>query len=385
MVYLDNAATTFPKPTSVLQTMEKVWLEGIGNPGRAGHRWSRKGEQILADARHLLNQLFHGQAYERFILTLNGTDALNIAIKGILQPGDHVVTGTLEHNSVLRPLASLRESAGIETTFLTADANGYYLSEDLQRVIRPNTKLVALTHASNVLGTVQPIEEFGAICRSRNTVFLVDAAQTAGCWPIDIEKMNIDLLAAPGHKALFGPTGTGFLYVGPRAYLRPWREGGTGSHSEESQQPIELPDHLEAGTANVHGIAGLAAGIREVQKRTVSAIRSHELTWTTELHDQLAAIHGLELLSCGRNDARVAVATFRLPSYSSQEIVSILDSEFDIAVRGGLHCAPLIHRQLGTIPDGTVRVSGSALTTSEDIHRLIDAVRQLAGSPDPAS
>lgn len=379
MVYLDNAATTFPKPASVANALDDVWRQGIGNPGRAGHRWARQGEQILADARHLLNQLFHGQAYERFILTLNGTDALNIAIKGIIEPGDHVITGTLEHNSVLRPLAGLRQTKQIDIHYLNADDGGYYRVEDLRRAIRPNTKLVALTHASNVLGTVQPIQEFGEICRANNVLFLVDAAQTAGCWPIDIEQMKIDLLAAPGHKALFGPTGTGFLYVGPRAKVRPWREGGTGSHSEESGQPAELPDHLEAGTANVHGIAGLVAGLRFVRETTVESIQTHERLWAGELHDHLATVPGLELLSRGQENARVAIATFNVEGYSSQEVVSILDSTFDVAVRGGLHCAPLVHRHLGTTPEGAVRVSGSALTSSEDIRQLIDALRQISG------
>jgi cysteine desulfurase family protein len=382
MVYLDNAATTFPKPASVALAMEDACRQGVGNPGRAGHRWARHGEQILADARHLLNQLFHGQAYERFILTLNGTDALNIALKGIIESGDHVITGSLEHNSVLRPLAGLRQTKQIEITFLHADERGYYRTEDLRRSIRPNTKLVALTHASNVLGTVQPIEEFGDICRSNDVLLLVDAAQTAGCWPIDIEQMKIDLLAAPGHKALFGPTGTGFLYVGPRASVRPWREGGTGSHSEEREQPEELPDHLEAGTSNVHGIAGLVAGLRHVRETTVTSIQAHERQWAKELHDQLATIPGLEILSRGREDARVAIATFNVAGYSSQEVVSILDSAFDVAVRGGLHCAPLVHRHLGTTPDGAVRVSGSALTSSGDIHHLIDALQQLSGHRD---
>lgn len=384
MVYLDNAATTFPKPDSVTIALEDSWRQGLGNPGRAGHRWARQGEQLLADARHLLNQLFHGQAYERFILTLNGTDALNIAIKGIVEPGDHVITGTLEHNSVLRPLSGLRHSKQIDITYLNADEKGYYRAEDLHRAIRPHTKLVVLTHASNVLGTVQPIEEFGVICRAEKTLFLVDAAQTAGCWPIDVERMKIDLLAAPGHKALFGPTGTGFLYIGPRAEVRPWREGGTGSRSEENQQPAELPDRLEAGTANVHGIAGLVAGLRYVQDRTIAEIQSHERQWTRELHDKLETIPGLEILSRAAEDARVAVGAFRLNGYSSQEIVSILDSAFEIAVRGGLHCAPLVHEQLGTMPDGAVRVSGSALTTSEDIHHLIDALRQISGAGEPA-
>lgn len=379
MVYLDNAATTFPKPASVAIALDDVWRQGIGNPGRAGHRWARQGEQILADARQLLNQLFHGQDYERFILTLNGTDALNIAIKGIIEPGDHVITGTLEHNSVLRPLEGLRQTKQIEIHYLNADDRGYYRVEDLRRAIRPNTKLVALTHASNVLGTVQPIQELGEICRANNVLYLVDAAQTAGCWPIDIEQMKIDLLAAPGHKALFGPTGTGFLYVGPRAKVRPWREGGTGSHSEEREQPAELPDHLEAGTANVHGIAGLVAGLRHIRETTVTSIQSHERQWAKELHDQLATVPGLEVLSRGQENARVAIATFNVEGYTSQEIVSILDSAFDVAVRGGLHCAPLVHRHLGTTPEGTVRVSGSALTSSEDIRQLIDALRQISG------
>ena len=380
MVYLDNAATTFPKPAAVYDAMDALARGGLGNPGRSGHRLARASEKILADGRHLLNQLFHGAGAERFVFTLNGTDAINMAIKGCLNPGDHVITGTLEHNSVLRPLAGLVPSIEIETTMIEADDEGYYRPEDVRTALRPNTRLVVLTHASNVLGTVQPVADIGTICRERETLFLVDAAQSAGCWPIDIEAMKIDLLASPGHKSLFGPTGTGFLYVGKRAALRSWREGGTGHASEEALHPAELPDHLEAGTANVLGIAGLVEGIRFIKERTIAKIQAHEIEWGTYLHDRLGSIPGIEVLSHGRPAERVALATFRCAGYSSQEVTSILDSSFDIAVRGGLHCAPEVHRRMGTFPDGAVRVSGSALSSHDDINVLAVALEKLMGN-----
>src|SRR5436190_7984797 len=241
MIYLDNAATSFPKPESVYQALDRFARSSLANPGRAGHRMALAAEHALDDARHRLNQLFRGQGPERFVFTLNCTDALNIALKGALRPGDHVVTTDLEHNSVSRPLRALELDGAITLTRVTADGSGTIDPDAVRRAVTPTTRLIALGHASNVLGTVQPVAEVGRVAREHDLLVLVDAAQTAGVLPIDVQAMHIDLLAFPGHKSLLGPTGTGALYVGPRVELRPWREGGTGGDSASETQPRELP------------------------------------------------------------------------------------------------------------------------------------------------
>src|SRR5437868_10163207 len=276
MTYLDNAATSFPKPEGVYQALDRFARQDLTNPGRAGHKMALAAEHALDDARHLLNQFFHGEAPERFVFTLNGTDALNMAFKGVLRDGDHVITTDLEHNSVSRPLRKMELDGRITLTRVRADGGGTIDPDDVRRAVTPRTRLVALTHASNVLGTVQPVAEVGRLARERDLLFLVDAAQTAGVVPIDVQEMNIDLLAFPGHKSLLGPTGTGALYVGPRARVGAWREGGTGGDSASETQPQQLPYFLEGGTPNVLGVAGLAAGVKYVQERGMDSIRRHE-------------------------------------------------------------------------------------------------------------
>jgi selenocysteine lyase/cysteine desulfurase len=262
MIYLDNAATSFPKPEEVYQALDHFARTELANPGRAGHKMALAAERALDDCRHLLNQFFHGEGPERFIFTLNCTDALNMAFKGVLAGGDHVITTDLEHNSVSRPLRAMELAGRITLTRLKADGGGIIDPDAIKKAITPRTRLIAQTHASNVLGTVQPIAEIGRLAREHNLLFLVDAAQTAGVIPIDVQALNIDLLAFPGHKSLLGPTGTGALYVGLRAKVGAWREGGTGGDSSSETQPREFPHFLEGGTPNVLGIAGLAAGLK---------------------------------------------------------------------------------------------------------------------------
>src|SRR5262245_61514902 len=291
--YLDNAATSFPKPEAVYAAMDRCARTQLANPGRAGHKMALASERLLDEGRHRLNQFVHGQGPERFVFTLNCTDALNIAIKGTVRPGDHVITSDLEHNSISRPLRALEIAGTISMTRVPADACGTIDPEAIRKAITPKTRLLALTHASNVLGTVQPVAEIGRIARERDLLFLVDAAQTIGVVPIDVQTMPIDLLAFPGHKSLLGPTGTGGLYAGPRSKLKAWREGGTGGDSASETQPCEFPYFLEGGTPNVLGVAGLIAGIQYVEERGLENIQRHEVELVERLWRRLEEIDGV--------------------------------------------------------------------------------------------
>ena len=379
MIYLDNAATSYPKPESVYQALDAFARRDLANPGRAGHKMALAAERALDDCRHLLNQLFHGQGPERFAFTLNCTDALNMAFKGVLADGDHVVTTDLEHNSVSRPLRALEKDGRIVLTRLKADGDGYVDPDDVRRAITPRTRLIALTHASNVLGTVQPVGAVGRIAREHDLLYVVDAAQTAGAVAIDVQAMYIDLLAFPGHKSLLGPTGTGALYVGPRVTLRAWREGGTGGDSSSETQPREMPYFLEGGTPNVLGVAGLAAGVRYVQDKGVETLHAHENELIERLRRRLEEIGGVTVYG-GRDPARrVSTLSFRADALPAAEVGGILDQAFDIAVRPGLHCSPYIHRALGTFPDGTVRASTGAFSTTADVDALANALAEILG------
>ncbi len=377
MIYLDNAATSFPKPEAVYQALDRFVRHDLANPGRAGHKMALAAERTLDDTRHLLNQLFHGAAPERFVFTLNCTDGLNMAFKGVLNQGDHVITSDLEHNSVSRPLRAMELAGFIGLTRIQADGGGTINPDDVRQAIAPQTRLIALTHASNVLGTVQPIEAVGKIARAHDLLFLVDAAQSAGVVPIDIQASLIDLLAFPGHKSLFGPTGTGALYVGPRAQVRAWREGGTGGDSSSETQPRELPYYLEGGTPNVLGVAGLAAGLKWVQEQGLDRIHEQETALAEFLWQRLEEIGGYEVFGHRDWSRRIACLSFRHPDLAAPELGGILDQAFDIAVRPGLHCAPYIHRSLGTFPDGTIRVSPGPFSTKADIDHLAKALAEI--------
>jgi cysteine desulfurase family protein len=378
MIYLDNAATSFPKPEAVYQALDQFARQNLANPGRAGHKMALVAERALDDARHLLNQLFHGEGPERFIFTLNGTDALNMAFKGVLADGDHVITSDLEHNSVSRPLRKMQLDGRIGLTRIKADGGGTIDPDDIRKAITPRTRLIALTHASNVLGTVQPIGAVGQIARAHDLLFLVDAAQTAGVLPIDVRAMNIDLLAFPGHKSLLGPTGTGALYVGPRTQVRAWREGGTGGDSSSETQPRELPYFLEGGTPNVLGVAGLAAGIKYIEEQGIDSLRKHETSLVARLWRRLDEMDAYQVFGHRNLGEHVGTLSFRCHSLPANEVGGILDQAFEIAIRPGLHCAPYIHRSLGTFSEGTVRVSPGAFNTEEDIDRLTRALVEIS-------
>jgi cysteine desulfurase family protein len=380
MIYLDNAATSFPKPEPVYQAMDEFARTKMANPGRSSHRMAKEAERTIDNARLALDRLFNGEGPERWAFTMNCTDGLNIAIKGTLRPGDHTITTDLEHNSISRPLRAL-EKAGVIALTRVASEDGYINPDDVRKALRPETRLVAMTHAANVLGTVQPIAEIGRIAREADALFLVDAAQSAGVVPIDLRATPIDLLAFPGHKALYGPTGTGALYVGPRANVRPWREGGTGGDSKSEVQPDFLPYLLEGGTPNVLGIAGLAAGVEWVASRGEEANRRHEVELLRKVVDWAESNpDGWKV--AGRWDPATHVGALSLISpdldaLHPQDVADMLDVSFDLAVRPGLHCAPYVHRRLGTFPDGTLRLSPGPFNTVEDINVLIQALSEI--------
>ena len=377
MIYLDNAATSFPKPEAVYRELQDYLRRDGANPGRAGHQWAVRVERTLDDTRNLLARFFGMDDHRRVIFTLNGTDSLNMAIKGVLRPGDHVVTSLLEHNSVSRPLKQLEADGRIELTQLPFSQEGFVDPEDFRRALTSRTRLVVLLHASNVLGTLQPIAEVGRICRRHGALFLVDAAQTAGVVPIHMQAMQIDLLAFPGHKALFGPPGIGVLLVGHRVEPLPWREGGTGFDSEDPLQPRRLPHLLEGGTPNTLGVAALRAGLSFVTGEGLDRIRGHEQRLLARLTDSLKENPRICLYGSPDPQRRVGSVALNREGYTSSEVGAILDNSFEIAVRPGLHCAPYLHRHLGTAPEGAVRISPGYFNTEDDIDRCLSALEQL--------
>ena len=377
MIYLDNAATSFPKPEAVYQALDRFARQSLANPGRAGHRMAMAAERTLDDARHALNQFFQGEGVERWIFTHNCTDGLNLAIKGLVKPGDHVITSDLEHNSVSRPLRKL-EIDGVISLTRVASREGYLDPENIRAAMTPRTSMVVLTHASNVLGTVQPIGVIGAIVRESKALFLVDAAQSAGLVPINLKTTPIDLLAFPGHKALYGPTGTGALYVGPRANPVAWREGGTGGDSSSETQPQQLPYFLEGGTPNVLGVAGLLAGLEWVVERGVDAAREHEVGLLQKVVDWAEAAEGWSIAGRWEPETHVGALSLIVPEgLTPQELGGILDTSFDIAIRPGLHCSPYIHKAFGTFPDGTLRLSPGPFTTEAEIDTFLNALAEI--------
>lgn len=384
MVYLDNAATSFPKPEPVYKGMEQFVRDAGANPGRGGHRRAVEAERMIEDTRRLLARLLGVLRPERIVFGHNATDGLNMAIKGVLRPGDHAITSVLEHNSVSRPLNRLEQDGTIALTRVEATADHLIDPDAIARAFRPNTRLVALTQASNVTGTIQPIAAIGRITRERGALLLVDAAQSAGVVPIDCERDGIDLLAFTGHKGLLGPTGTGGLVVGERAEVRTWREGGTGGDSTRPVQPEEFPHRLEGGTPNVFGIAGLREGTRLLLERGVEDVLKHERGMIKIFFEALERPERLTWYGADRviadrdGDGRVGLVGVNLDGFAPAEVGAILDEQFDIAVRPGLHCAPYAHRHLGTFPNGTVRLSAGILTTADDMRRAAAAFDEIS-------
>jgi cysteine desulfurase family protein len=359
------------------------FLEKVGaNPGRSSHRLSIESGRILYQARESLAELFNVDDPLRIIFTLNVTEALNLALKGLLRPGDQVITSSMEHNSVMRPLREL-EKRGVEVKVVPCSSQGVLDPVDLGRAIKKNTKLIVLNHGSNVIGSLTPITVVGEMAKRYHILFLVDTAQTAGCYPLDIKKDNIDLLAFTGHKALYGPPGTGGLVIGERVdtkKLIPLKVGGTGSHSEFEEQPDFLPDLYESGTPNIVGLNGLKEGVRFVLAEGVDKIHQHEKNLIIRLIEGLKEIPEVTLYGGDYRKEQVAVVSFNLKDKWPSEVGMRLDEEYDIMCRVGLHCSPATHKTIGTFPRGTVRFSMSWFNTLEEVDQVIMAIREIAKS-----
>lgn len=377
-MYLDNAATSYPKPESVYEAVLHAMRDVGASPGRGGYRQSLEAGRILFQAREAAARLFSISDSSRIIFTQNATGALNLALQGTLVAGDHVITTSMEHNSLLRPLYALH-SKGVELTIVPTGSDGVVSPEDVRRAVQGNTRMIAVAHVSNVCGSIQPIKPLAEICRECGALFLVDAAQSAGHLPIDVESLSIDMLAVPGHKGLLGPGGTGLLYVAPQVSLRSVIQGGTGGHSTAEEQPLVVPDGFEAGTHNLSGIAGLEAGIDFILERGVASIHQHEQILLKQAEQALREIPGVKIHGPAEFLNRCSVLSFTAVAVDTSLLAAELDHGFDIAVRAGLHCAPLAHRTLGTIPGGTVRLSPGWSTTSEEIVLFSAAVVQCIG------
>jgi len=380
MIYFDNAATSWPKPPQVKEAMVKFMDEVGANPGRSGHFLSIEAARIVYEAREALSVLFHVKDSSRIVFTLNATESINLALKGLLKYKDHVITSSVEHNSVMRPLRDL-EKKGIELTVVPCFEDGTLDPKEVENKIQSATRMIVLNHASNVTGTLLPIREVGKIARAHNLLFLVDAAQTAGVYPIEVEKDRIDLLAFTGHKSLYGPQGTGGLVIGKRINERemiPLKQGGTGSRSEFEEQPDFLPDRFESGTPNGVGIAGLLAGVRYVLEKGVEQIRQRENNLTEKFIEGLKVIPQLKLYGPQSIQNRIATISFNLTRFSPSEVAQRLEKEFGILCRPGLHCAPAAHHTLGTFPEGTIRFGLGAFNTEAEIEIAIKTIFQIS-------
>ncbi|MCP5152341.1 MAG: aminotransferase class V-fold PLP-dependent enzyme [Ectothiorhodospiraceae bacterium] len=406
--YFDNAATTWPKPECVYTSIDRVYRALGVNPGRAGHAMSVEAESHVARARRLLSEFFgHRGSPERVVFAANATDALNTALLGVLQPGDHVITTRLEHNSVLRPLHHLRERIGLEVSHIPADGKGYVDPDDIAAAFNRRTRLIVATHASNVLGSVQPIAAFGAVARERGALLLVDACQTAGVVPIDMDRMHIDLLAFTGHKGMFGPMGSGGLVVGEGVDVKASRFGGTGVNSAAPSQPTDYPHRLEAGTLNLVGILGLEAaqdwfadlgrtsGSQDADpdeagassadshgvltRRALRVVEARELGITGRMLDALEQIPGVTIHGPGIATPRVSTFSMNVAGLDAAQVGDMLDGDGNVCVRAGLHCAPMLHQDMGTLETGgTVRFSPGFFTDEEDVSAALDAILEIA-------
>lgn len=375
MIYLDNAATTFPKPSEVYVEVLNCMKNYAANSGRGSHDMALKASQKILETRQLIGELFNISNPFNIVFTCNATEGLNIGIKGLLQYEDHAISTVIEHNSVLRPLKSLNKK-GVEITLVNVDENGYVNINDIKKQIRKNTKSIIINHASNVIGTVQNIQAIGKLAKEHNLLFIVDASQSAGIIPIDVVKDNIDILAFPGHKGLYGPQGTGALYIKEGLVVDSFKEGGTGSESQSMTQPEMLPDKFESGTLNTPGIAGLSEGIKFIKKIGMDKIKKHEEALINYLCEELNKLSYIKIYGGNDYKNRCAVLSFNIYGKDSSKVGYLLNKK-GIAVRTGYHCAPLIHGVIGTNNIGTVRVSPGYFNSFEDIKALIIAIKDI--------
>ncbi len=377
MYYLDNAATTFPKPQEVYDEVYKAMTEYGANPGRSGHDLALRASRGIYETRELVSKLFSVKNPMNIVFTYNCTESLNIAIKGYLKPGDHVVTTSMEHNSVLRPIKHL-ESIGVENTVVKAASDGQIDPVEIKKAIKLNTKLIVTTHVSNLTGTIMPVKEIGRIAKEHGIAYLLDAAQSAGVYPIDAEELGVDMLAFPGHKGLLGPQGTGGLYIREGLNVEQFIQGGTGSASYSLQQPDDMPDKFESGTPNAPGIIGLGKGIQYIMNRGIENIRSHEENLTAYFIEETSKIDGIQLYGPCNTSLQGAVVALNIRDLDSSEISYVLNEEFGIYVRPGLHCAPLAHKTIGTMEQGAVRFSFGPFNKQEELEYAVKALHRIS-------
>lgn len=378
MIYLDNSATSFPKPREVREKMNECLKRYCANPGRSGHKMSMKINEEVYNCREKLADMFNVESAERVIFTSNTTSALNLAIKGILRRGGHVIFTSMEHNSVVRPVYKLSETRGIDYSIANANIYGYVDPKSIESLIRPDTQLIVTTHASNVCGTINPIAEIGKIAKSRNIPFLVDAAQSGGILSIDMKRDNISMLALAGHKALYGPTGTGVLCLGDKINPDTLTEGGTGSNSQDPRQPDSLPDKYESGTVNAVGICGLSKGIDFINRVGMETIYNHEMMLTKILLEDLSVIKGVKIHGYITYADRLGVVSVTVDGVDCIDVASVLDEEYGIAVRSGYHCSYMAHSTLGTRMTGTIRLSVGAFNSIKDIKTAVMGINDIS-------
>jgi cysteine desulfurase/selenocysteine lyase len=383
-IYLDNAATSLPKPPAVLEAMTRYATQLGASAGRGAYAEAVETGQLISECRRRINRLINGQRAEHIIFALNCSDALNLAIKGLVDPAHpgHSICTHIDHNSILRPLNALEERGGLKQTRIEVNpTTGLVDSDDIRRAIRPDTRLIAITHVSNVTGAIQPIRAIGRIAREREIPFVVDAAQSLGHVPLDVREDFIDLLAAPGHKGLLGPLGTGFLYIRPgmETRLATLREGGTGSVSEQDTQPDFLPDKYEPGSHNAIGIIGLSEGVAWVAQQTVAKLAAHDRLLTTTFLQAIRDVEGLSCYGPPNVSDRVGVMSVRVEGFDAHELSAILESSYGILTRSGLHCAPLAHKSIGTLDNGgTTRLSFGPFVTVDDVNYAAESLTQVA-------
>ncbi|MCL9663314.1 aminotransferase class V-fold PLP-dependent enzyme [Paenibacillus hunanensis] len=375
IIYLDHAATSWPKPPAVLEAVQHALLHESANPGRGSHRMAVQASRTLLKARQQLARLLDVRNPVDIAFTANTTIALNMAIFGYVRPGDHVIATMTEHNSVWRPLEALKRSTGIQVTYIPVDACGQLDLHEVDQAFTAQTRLLICNHSSNLLGSILPAAELAQLAHRHGARILLDIAQSAGHIPVKLQEWEIDMAAFPGHKGLLGPQGTGGLYIAPELDLSPWLYGGTGSQSEEADQPSVRPDRYEPGTPNTPGIAGLAAGVQYVLDQGIESIAAHEQQLVARVWDGLSGIEGLRVLGPAADEPRTGIVSFVMEQQDPAQIAFQLDRQYGIAVRAGMHCTPLAHRMEGTLATGAVRASVGYGTTEQHVDQLLEAVQ----------